>query len=146
MLEPGVLWLVLADGRRARVLVEGKRGDALREEFAMELGPEDAYDPQDRPARSFDRVGPGRHAMDKGRDLHEQEEEKFLKRLAARLNDAAKHKQFAHLAIAAPPRALGSLRTLLSDAARAAIRGDVSKDVLSEDEASLRTRLKEMLR
>lgn len=146
MLEPGILWFVLADGRRARVLVESKRGDPLRQELAMELGPEDSYDVQDRPPRSFDRVGQGRHAMDKGRSLHEQEEEKFLKRLADRLNEGAKRKQYAHLALAAPPRALGSLRALLSDAARAAVRADASKDVLSEDDASLRARLTEMLR
>jgi len=148
MLETGKLWFVVADGRRARVWVQTARGDELEEraDLAMHLGPEDSYEPQDRPARAHDSIGPGRHAMDKGASLHEREEENFLSRLADRINDAATRKLFAHLAIAAPPRALGLLRPLLSDAASSALRADLDKDVLDEGDEALRAHLMEMLR
>jgi protein required for attachment to host cells len=148
MLQDGTAWMLVADGRRARVLVEQRRGATLEEpaEWAMEIGEEDLYDPQDRPPRSFDRVGAGRHAMDGGRSLHEAEEEKFLKRVADRLGEAEKHKAFDHLVIAAPPRALGLLRNLLPPGAKARIRADLSKDLLDEPAPKLRERLTELLR
>lgn len=148
MLDPGSAWFLLADGRRARVLIEPKRGAPLEEapDWAMTIGPEELYETQDRPPRSFDRVGAGRHAMDKGRSLHEQEEENFLKRVAERLTEAEKHGLFAHLAIAAPPRALGLLRTLLPSAVQARIRAEAAKDLLDVPAPALRARLHEMLR
>ena len=148
MLSTGIAWILVADGRRARVLVEPRRGATLEEpaDWAMAIGPDELYDVQDRPPRSFDRVGAGRHAMDKGRSLHEQEEEKFLKRVADRLGEAERHNQFEHLVIAAPPRALGLLRNLLTPGAKARIRADVSKDLLDEPAPKLRDRLTELMR
>ncbi|HRP11062.1 MAG TPA: host attachment protein [Terricaulis sp.] len=146
MLDNGPTWLLVADGRRARVLIEQRRGAQLEapKEWAMEISEEDLYDVQDRPPRSFDRVGAGRHAMDK-RNLHEAEEEKFLKRVAERIGEAAKQDAFAHLAIAAPPRALGALRTMLSDSVQQRVRAETPKDVVDEDAAALRARLQDML-
>jgi protein required for attachment to host cells len=146
MLQEGRTWFLVADGRRARLLSEARRGAQLEEPWSMEIGPEDMYDEQDRPPRSFDRTGMGRHAMDKGRDLHEQEEEKFLKRVSERVGEAEKQKQFDHLVIAAPPRALGLLRTMLPPNAQARIRAATPKDVLDEDVGRLRARLVELLR
>lgn len=148
MLHGGTAWILVADGRRARVLVEQRRGASLEEpdDWAMEIGPDELYDEQDRPPRSFDRVGAGRHAMDKGRSLHEQEEEKFLKRVAARVSEAERHNQFDHLVIAAPPRALGLLRSMLAPGAKSRIRADVSKDLLDEPASRLRERLSDLMR
>lgn len=148
MLQTGTAWMLVADGRRARVLVEQRRGATLEEpsDWNMEIGPDELYDPQDRPPRSFDRAGAGRHAMDKGRSLHEQEEEKFLKRVADRIGDAERHNSFDHLVIAAPPRALGMLRNMLPAGAKSRLVGDISKDLLDEPSAKLRERLSEVLR
>ena len=148
MLQTGTAWMLVADGRRARVLVESHRGAPLTEraDLAMEISDDDLYDPQDRPPRSFDRVGPGRHAMDRGRNLHEAEEEKFLKRVAEQLAEAEKHQQFEHLVIAAPPRALGLLRTMLPQSTQDRIYATTPKDVLGEDAAKLRERLQALLR
>jgi len=91
----------------------------LHDDWQMEISDDDLYDPQDRPPRSFGSVGRTRHAMDKGRNLHEQEEGNFLKRIAERIAEADKPKLFEHLLIAAPPRALGALRDMLPAGARA---------------------------
>jgi protein required for attachment to host cells len=147
MLTDGSTWFLLADGRRARVLIEKRRGANLEApaDLIMEISEDELYDVQDRPPRSFDRVGAGRHAMDKGRSLHEQEETNFLKRVAERIVDADKQKRFDHLVIAAPPRALGILREKLS-AVQARIRAETPKDLLDEPEPKLRERLQELLR
>ncbi len=146
MIESGSAWFLVADGRRARLLVEQRRGAALVEAWKTEIGPDDLYDPQDRPPRSFDRVGAGRHAMDGGRNLHEVEEEKFLKRVADRISEGEKHKAFDHLVIAAPPRALGLLRGALPVGAQSRIRAEAAKDLVDEDVTKLRERLTELLR
>lgn len=146
MLQNGRAWFLVADGRRARLLCEERRGAALTEPWSMEIGEEDTYDPQDRPPRSFDRVGAGRHAMDKGRSLHEQEEENFLKRVAQRVTDAEKQGEFDHLVIAAPPRALGLLREKLANAVQARILADTPKDLVDENAEQLRERLSELMR
>jgi protein required for attachment to host cells len=148
MLQHGPVWLLVADGRRARVLIEAKRGDALTEpsDWSMVIGPEDEIEPQDRPPRSFDRIGDGRHAMDGDRVPHEEAESRFLHRLAARIGTAEKQRAFDHLVIAAPPRALGLLRQHLPTAAMARVRAEVSKDLVDETPASLRDRLHELIR
>lgn len=147
MLENGQTWFLLADGRKARVLAEQRRGAALREldDWAMSISDEDTYEPQDRPPRTFQSVGSARHAINKG-TLHEKEEANFLKRLAERLGEAAKQQQFDHLVLAAPPRALGELRELLPDAVQSRIRADLPKDIVAEDTGKLRERLTELLR
>jgi protein required for attachment to host cells len=48
--------------------------------------------------------------------------------------------------VAAPPRALGLLRSLLSDAAQARVRAETPKDLLDEDAPKLRERLTDLLR
>lgn len=146
MIEAGSTWFLLADGRRARVLVEPRRGAQLSEDWSMEIGPDELYDVQDRPPRAFESASPARHAMDKGRNLHEAEEEKFIKRVAERLTQAEKQKQFDHLAIAAPPRALGLLRNALSNAVQARVRAETPKDLVDENADNLRDRLRDMMR
>jgi protein required for attachment to host cells len=148
MPQEGVTWFLLADGRRARLLVEPRRGATLQEpaDWALSIGADDLYAPRDRPARSHDRFGEGRHAMDMGRNLHEQEEEGFLQRVAGLVADAERRMEFDHLVIAAPPRALGLLRGALPAAVQARLRADVAKDLLGEDVAALRARLTDLLR
>lgn len=148
MLEGGSTWFLVADGRRARVLMQPRRGAQLQEppDWAMRISDDELYEVQDRPPRAYDSAGSGRHAMDKGRNLHEAEEEKFLKRVADRLTQAEKQRQFEHLAIAAPPRALGLLRNALPSSVQARVCAETAKDLLGENESSLRERLNDMLR
>lgn len=148
MLETGATWFLLADGRRARLLVEPRRGAALSEphDWRMEISETDLRAPRDRAPRSFDRVGAGRHAMDGGRDLHELEETNFLARVAARVTEGHNQGAFAHLVLAAPPRALGLLRTLLAPEVLACVRAHTAKDLLHEQAPALRERLAELLR
>lgn len=148
MLRSGCTWFLLADGRRARMLVEPRRGAHLEEpdEWSLQISDDEMYDPQDRPPRSFDRAGAGRHAMDGGRNLHEAEEDKFLARVASRLVTAERAHSFDHLVIAAPPRALGALREKLPASVQSRIVADTPKDLLDEPAPRLQARLRELLR
>ncbi len=148
MLQNGPAWFLLADGRRARVLIEERRGATLQapDEWDMQISEDDLYDPQDRRPRSSNRVGMAKHSVGNDRSLHEAEEEKFLKRLAGRLGEAEKGRQFEHLVIAAPPRALGALREFLPASVQSRIRAETPKDLIDQNEPNLRERLRELLR
>jgi protein required for attachment to host cells len=148
MLDNGKAWFLIADGRRARVFIEQRRGAALQapDEWDLEIADEDKYEPQDRRPRNSNSVGGAKHAVGADQSLHDAEEDNFLKRLASRLGEAEKRKQFDHLVIAAPPRALGTLRGYLPNAVRSRVRAETPKDILDEDEPKLRERLRELLR
>jgi protein required for attachment to host cells len=146
MIQEGRTWVLAADGRRARVFSEPRRGVALNAEWSMEIGPEDLFELQDRPPRSFDRVGPGRHSMEGNFDPHEEEERRFLRRVANRVAEAAKAKAFDYLALIAAPRALGVLRETLPPAVLAMVTTEAAKDILDEDAQRVRERLMEMRR
>lgn len=146
MIQDGRTLVLLADGRRARGYVEPRRGAKLAEaaEWALQISEEELIAPQDRAPRSFDRVGAGRHAMDGGAVPHEEEERRFLARVAQRLAAATQAKTFDHLVIAAPPRALGILREALPDKTRALIRFEIAKDIVDEDAGAVAKRLADL--
>jgi protein required for attachment to host cells len=148
MLENGKAWFLVADGRRARVLIEERRGADLQSppDWNLEIEDSDLYEPQDRRPRNSNRIGLGKHTVGNGRNLHEAEEDNFLKRVAERLGEAEKRNHFDHLVIAAPPRALGTLRDLLPSAVRSRVRAEAAKDVLDEPVPKLRERLQALLR
>lgn len=134
--------LVAADGRRARLYEEPARGADLIERAQFALNDEDSYEPQDRQPRTFNRVGAHRSAMGSDDTLHEREEENFLTRLAAAI--AAQAETVEEIVLFAPPRALGSLRAALPDRVSAKLTHDAPLDILNEDAAKLKQRLKDL--
>ena len=61
-------------------------------------------------------------------DWHAQEEDRFLRKLAERLDAAVNAGQANALILIAPPRALGVLRQTYSHGLRAAVRAEIDKD------------------
>ena len=74
-------------------------------------------------------IGGQRSAMDQT-DWHDQEEQRFLHSLLGRLDAALNQGQTKSLIVVAPPRALGVLRPAYSHALRAAVRGEIDKDLV----------------
>ena len=61
-------------------------------------------------------------------DWHDQEEDRFLQRLASRLDAEVNAGNAKSVIMVAPPRALGVLRKAYSHALRGALRAEVDKD------------------
>ena len=61
-------------------------------------------------------------------DWHEQEEQRFLAKLAARLDKAVLAGETRSLIVVAPPRAIGVLRRQYSAHIRQALKAEVEKD------------------
>ena len=77
--------------------------------------------------RLFDLRSGGRSAVEQT-DWHEQEENRFLRKLADRLDTAVNAGLVKSLILIAPPRALGVLRQTYSHNLRAAVRAEIDKD------------------
>jgi protein required for attachment to host cells len=123
-------WVIVCDGKKALVLENA--GD---EKF-LNLKTREVFEHPDAktsdlgtgaPGRSFSSVGSGRSAVEQT-DLHTQEEEKFLRKLADHLDVAVKAGQAKSLLMVAPPRALGILRQAYSHNLRSALRAEIDKD------------------
>jgi protein required for attachment to host cells len=123
-------WVVVCDGAKALVLENA--GDAkflnlkTRQVFEHE-GARTHEQGTDAPGRAINSVDGRRSAMEQT-DWHEQEEQRFLRKLVDHLDAAVNAGQAKSLIIIAPPRALGVLRQAYSQAVRAALNAEVDKD------------------
>jgi protein required for attachment to host cells len=123
-------WVVVCDGAKALVLENAgsRKTPSLKTKEVYEQ--DDAKTSElgtDKPGRSFSSVGSGRSALEQT-DWHDQEEQKFLAKLAARLDKAVLQGETPSLIVVAPPRAIGVLRRSYSSHVRQAIRAEVEKD------------------
>jgi len=123
-------WVVVCDGKKALVLENA--GD---EKF-LNLKTKRVYEHSDlktheqgtdAPGRAFSSVDARRSAMEQT-DWHDQEEQRFLRKLLGHLESAVNNGQAKSLIVVAPPRALGVLRTAYPHVVRSALRAEIAKD------------------
>ncbi|RJX31556.1 MAG: host attachment protein [Oxalobacter sp.] len=95
----------------------------------------------DRPGRSFDSQGEGRHAMEVEVTPKQQEQIRFAKLIADRLEEGRKAQAFERLVVAASPAFLGVLRTHFGAPLGALVSLEIDKDYTSLTSAELRARL-----
>lgn len=127
-------WIVVTDGGHARIAVSEGTGPKLRiaPTYVKEM---DADVPAgrdivtDKPGRTFDSAGTGRHAMAPPSDPREQAKQEFIRSVAQCLEDAAGQGKFQRLILVAPPRALGELRSCLSSGLQSKVAHEVAKDL-----------------
>jgi protein required for attachment to host cells len=137
-------WLLVAESSRARIFaVEGGRGE-LREIEALEH-PEARWSGRDlatdRPGRSFDSAGEGRHAMEQEVGPKEQEARIFAQVLSSRLEAARTRGELGRLIVAAAPGFLGLLRKTLSVETAKLVTLELDKNLAQLDAAEIRTHL-----
>jgi protein required for attachment to host cells len=126
-------WVVVCDGRKALFLEN--QGDEkfpnlrVRETYEHDDAKTSDHG-TDRPGRVHESAGPGRSAVEQT-DWHDQAEQEFLKRIAARLDEAIGKSETGALIIVAAPRALGVLRPAYSQAVAAAIAAEIDKDMVN---------------
>lgn len=127
-------WVLLANGAEARVLVGKGSGNGLEELPGADFsGPHRSGTElfSDRPGRSFDSHGQGRHALEPGSTAADQEREVFLRKLSHWLGAELEKGAFDRLVIAAAPKALGLLRRSLPNAVRKKVVCQLDRDLTS---------------
>ena len=106
------MWVVVCDGAKALVLENSgnrKTPNLKTREVYEHDDPKTHEIGTDKPGRSFSSVGHGHSAMEQT-DWHDQDEQRFLAKLAARLDKAVLGGETPSLIVVAPPRAIGVLR------------------------------------
>jgi protein required for attachment to host cells len=125
-------WVVVCDGAKALVLENAgdeKFPNLKTREVYEEEAPMTHEQGTDAPGRAINSVGARRSAMDQT-DWHEQQENRFLRRLVTHLEAAVNAGEARSLIVVAPPRALGILRQAYSPNLRAALRAEIDKDLV----------------
>ena len=126
--------VLAADGQKALLFRnEGDRKFAVLQTLAREeiANPPTSELGSDRPGRSFASIGRRRSGYDET-DRHRQAEDRFAKRSAELLEQAAREGE-ADLVIVAPPQFLGSLRAHLPPLVRRRLRAEIAKDLVHHE-------------
>ncbi len=131
-MKPVRTWILIADGSRARILSNNGPGKGLEpvRDFEFEKGrlaPGEIM--ADRPGRTFDSSGPGRHAMAYPADPVREAQKRFAMQLIEFLNDELAGGAFDRLIITAPAKFLGDLRASISKPLETATIAEVRKDL-----------------
>ncbi len=125
-------WILIADGARARVVVNEGPGKGLRaaldHEFAASHAPSRAWG-SDKPGSAGDGGKGARHAVTPKIDYHEFAKERFAQEMAGMLDSAASQGVFDRLVLVAPPKVLGNLRGAMKNGARRKVTGELAKDL-----------------
>ena len=142
------IWVVVADSSHARCFHTVSPIGTLKEKWditheASRLA-ERALT-TDRPGRTFDSVGGGRHAMEEPTGVHEATVRAFAREIAGRLDSARQRHAFERLYLIAAPDFLGHLREALSDSCRALLIDSIDKNVVKQDLQAIRAHLPERL-
>ena len=124
-------WILIADATRARVFQLQNSGKSVaatweQEHVGSSLASRDIA--SDRPGRTFDRAGEGRHAKEPPTDPARYEKERFAREVAQKLDDDRKHHNFDELIVVAPPQFLGDLRGAMSVQLKGCVSKEVNKD------------------
>lgn len=124
-----VTWILVTDGGRAKVFLSAGEGrlEMLHEAAIDHPASRDIV--SDRPGRTFDSAGTGRHAMEPPSDPHDRAESEFIRSVASHVETACGNNEFDNLVVVAAPRALGDLRAACSKRLKAAISEEIAKDV-----------------
>lgn len=135
-----VVWILVADGERARVVSPAERTGQFATRIAFD--PASARLPRDAAAgdvdRRFEAAEPGHHAEKPARDPKVLGEQGFAASVAHHINAHALRHDFEQLVLVAPGRTLHHLREALGPQATAKVVGSMSKDyaALSDHELS----------
>lgn len=127
-----VTWILIANGARARLFSNDGPGhgvELVSDEVLAGANLPGREIMSDRPGRTFDSFGAGRHAKEPRTDPRKVEKRSFTHELAAMLDDGLKQGKFERLVLVAPPGELGLLRAELSPAVRKRVSADLNKDL-----------------
>ena len=139
-------WVLIADGARARILVNEGRGSGLEPVPGKDFNATHAATRvlgADKPGRVFESADSARHAMAPRVDWHEYEKHLFARMIAADLDKAAERRAFDRLVLVAPPKSLGELRAALGAETRKKVTAELAKDLTSIPDHDLAPHLAE---
>ncbi len=137
-------WVMVADAGHARVLAKAGPKEHLAQVAGLEFehaNPKSSDLGRDSLPRTFDSMGPGRHAVAPKSDPHRAEKRHFAKELAETLDSGFESKAFDELIIIAPPQMIGDLRPMLSDGVKSRLKQEILLDLAKAPISEIERRL-----
>jgi protein required for attachment to host cells len=131
MPKPNV-WVLVADAARARLFHVEQPATTLAPAIGRELIGTNLPSRElasDRPGRTFDGGGEGRHAKQPPTDPARHAKGQFARDLAGLLDDERKQGSFDRLIVVAAPQLLGDLRNTISKQLRNLVAEEIPKDL-----------------
>ena len=147
-MKPIKTCILVADGAHARFYLNDGPGRGISElkKYAKDIDLKASRDiDADRPGRSFDSGGQGRHAMESPTDSQRHAKDEFARSLAEQLNSAMTAGEYDRLILIAAPATLGTLRQHLSKQASDNIHGEIAKDLTQASETDILIKLETVL-
>lgn len=142
-------WILVADSARARLFSLNADGDDPDEieAFANAEGRMPGRElERDRPPRTHDRFGAGRHAIEPHTSPQDKSTTRFAQLLQSVLERGRVEHSYDNLVLIAPPRFLGALNTALDRQVRACVSLEIHKDLTHANARTIGTELQESLR
>jgi protein required for attachment to host cells len=146
--EKKITWLLVEDASRAKIFESAGVRKIVHELDDMQLVvdlPKSRELLADRPGRTFDSVGGGRHAKENPTDPHRQLKRDFAKKVVAELRRAMLAHKFDRLFLVAPPAFLGDLRDELPKDLKDKVVGEIALGLTNMPQQQLHGRLQEIL-
>lgn len=141
-------WIMVANGSRAR-LFSARSSTGSIEEIVTLVHPEGRAHEQtltsDLPGRTFDRTGPGRHAMEAKVGTKQQKQIGFAARVADYLETGRENHTYHTLFVVAAPHFLGLIRSKLTRDTTACVDFWMNKDLTALGKEEIRKHLPERL-
>ena len=142
------IWVIVADSSRARILSAASVTAPLieLEDFVHNESrlPAQAL-VTDRTSQRKDFGGHGRHTMGHEKTANIQEAKDFARELCAEIDNKAQKGDFHRLYIIAPPKFLGTLRSIISKTALERVAGEISKNLVRHNIEDIRSHLPQKL-
>jgi protein required for attachment to host cells len=126
-----VTWVLVSDAARGRIFELSQDRDlvpAYKRELIGETQPSRDI-ASDRPGRTFDRSGGGRHAKEPHTDPKRHAKAELAHEIGRVLDSERKKGAYDRLIIVAPPQFLGDLRAAMSKPVQELIVAEVNKDL-----------------
>lgn len=141
-------WIVVTDAAHARFYETIGIGQKLVERTKLAMTDDITANrdlERDRPARSFDSHGAGRHSMDAAEPPRRAVKRAFAETVASELDRAAAERLCSRIILAAPPAMLGDLRAALKTETRNIVAAELAKDLVKTPVAELRDRFADVI-
>lgn len=127
----GTMWIVAANRGFAKIFEAKGKGREINEIHHLD-NPEGRLKGSlgftDRPGRTFDRLGGGRHSYE-DKDIHGREQKLFVEHIIEFLQQGKNEKAFDELAFVAPAQFLGELNSTLPPGLKKILVKEIGKDL-----------------
>ncbi len=143
-----IIWVLVADAGRARLFQVEQPQQTLKPALGQELIGSNLPSREiasDRPGRTFDSGGEGRHAKEPPTDPARHAQEEFAREVVRLLDENRESRQFQRLIVVAPPQFLGDLRAMMSRQLQEAVSAELAKDLSKLPPHELQEHLREVL-